>query len=67
MIGKGLHHIMFNACGIAIIYRLFENSGSGPITKRKVFQKRSIHVVCKHFEVLSNAVSGSQTVFSNRR
>jgi len=45
---------------------LFEDSGSGPITRRKVPQKRSIHGVCEHFEVLSNAVSGPQTGYSNR-
>jgi hypothetical protein len=47
--------------------RLFENLGSVPETRRKGDQKRSIHVVCEHFEPLSNAVSGAGTGFSNRR
>jgi energy-coupling factor transport system permease protein len=37
--------------------RLFENSGSGLITRRKVSQKRSIYVICEHFETLFNTVS----------
>jgi hypothetical protein len=45
---------------------LFENSGSGPITSRKVSQKRSVYVICEHFGTLFKAVSGSQTEFSNR-
>jgi tyrosine phenol-lyase len=39
--------------------RLFENSGSGPVTRQKVSQKRSIYVICEHFETLFNTVNGS--------
>jgi hypothetical protein len=33
---------------------LFENPGSGPITRREWAQKRSVHVVREHFEAISN-------------
>gem|GEM_PF-5117549 len=42
--------------GMPLNQSLLEDAGSGPITRRKVHQKRSIHGVCEHFEVLSNAV-----------
>jgi hypothetical protein len=51
--------------GLSFFQSLFENLGSVPITRRKGDQKRSIHVVCKHFDPLSNAVSGTETGFTN--